>query len=496
VPGCGARLPVAIAAVIVFGTPCVLFYRLILFHFYVRGGFLYDTGLLAALAWHSPPTLPLPSSLGPGPGFFAYHVAPIFLLLSAISDLLPATMPQMFAGFVGVCHGLLALAPLWLLVEGYGMRRGRALALAALASAAFAFNGLAIAIARYPHFETFGAACLLLALVALALRHHVPAAVAFAFALATREDFGLHAFGFLILWVAIDRLRRVPWREDIPLVGFAAAGLIWSATALALQHQAFPDASSFVRVYVGDPPFAHIRLDMVTTRLGGWLLLHSCMLFPAAFALFLAARTRNPYVMAGYLACLPWAALQLLAVSDLAGWMVGYYAFPFLIAMAWPWIAGLIRGRQGAALPPANQAAAALLVTVALSLLPFGRDYDPGRITLPEAFLHPPSAAQQALTERAMSAIVAAKPALGPLVVDNSTATLRPRGFVRAEIGGWDSGSAATVVYFADGYDAARLQGRDRLPQHYAVPGTEIRIETDRPEATMQALGIPLAPAP
>jgi hypothetical protein len=33
------------------------------------------------------------------------------------------------------------------------------------------------------------------------------------------------------------------------------------------------------------------------------------------------------------------------------------------------------------------------------------------------------------------------------------------------------------------------------LPGRYAVPGTTLRIATDRPEALLQSLGIPLVPS-
>jgi hypothetical protein len=348
---------------------------------------------------------------------------------------------------------------------------------------------LALAIARYPHFETLGAAALLLCFVALVLRHRAIAVLAFAVALATREDVGLHAFGFLFIWIGLNRLRRRPLRDDFWLVGFAVAGVLYSATVLFLQHRAFPDGSSFMRVYIGDPPYAHLSAELVATRLGGWLLLHSCIILPGIAALLWAARARNPYIVAGYVACLPWAALHLLAASDLAGWMVGYYAYPFLVAMAWPWLGVLIRDRQGAVPPMPNIPPAwALLAMVALSLLPIGRDYDPGRLTLPEAFLRAPSAAEQDRVERAMSAIVSAGSALGRIVVDNSVASLRPLAFAREEVAGWDDGRPDTVIYFAEGFDAKRLQAVD-LPRRYAVPGTPIRIATDRPDAALQALG-------
>ncbi len=189
----------AVAAGMVVGVPFALFYRLILFHFYVRGSFVLDTGLLASLMWHNTAALQVPASTG-GFSFFEQHVSPVLVLVSAVSYALPLSMPQLFAAFVGLCHGLMALAVFWLLVSGYGLRRGWPLALATMASLAFAFNGLAIAIVRYPHFETFGAACLLLFFVALVLECRTIAVIAFVFAIATREDVGLHAFGFLAVW--------------------------------------------------------------------------------------------------------------------------------------------------------------------------------------------------------------------------------------------------------------------------------------------------------
>ena len=60
----GTSVQTVMAAVIVFGVPFAMFYRLIMFHFYVRGGLLFDSGLLASLMWHSPIALPMPQALG------------------------------------------------------------------------------------------------------------------------------------------------------------------------------------------------------------------------------------------------------------------------------------------------------------------------------------------------------------------------------------------------------------------------------------------------
>jgi hypothetical protein len=485
-----APVRILAAFAFVFAVPFVLFYRLILSHFYTTGSFLLDSGLLAALMYHNP-ALAVPESLNGG-SFFASHVAPILVVVSAVSEWLPVSMPAMFAGFVGVCHGLLGVGMLWLLVSGFGMRRSGGLLLSALASCGFAFNGLAIDIARYPHFETFGAACLLLFFVAVVLEHWPAAVASFVLAIATREDVGLHAFGFLSVWIALNLWRGVPWRGSVRLAWFAAVGLGYAVAVILAQHVAFPGTSSFMRVYVGDPPFRHLTAELLLTRLAGWGWLHSCIILPALVALVWSVRARNPYMMIGYVACVPWALLQLCAASDLAGWMVGYYAYPFLIAMAWPWIGLLIRARQEGAGPVWRMPEAArVLGMVALSLLPIGQSYDPGHIALPRAFLGGATAAQRAATDRAVAAIVAARPGLGRLVVDNSVAALRPFDFPRSEVAGWAPEPADTVVFMAQGFDAERLRAVARgLPVVYRVGGSGVWIATDRAADVLAGLGL------
>src|SRR5882757_7397286 len=61
---------IAAAAMLAIGIPFVAFSNLVLFHFYVRGSFVLDSGLLASLMWHGNATLTQPASLGGG-SFFA-----------------------------------------------------------------------------------------------------------------------------------------------------------------------------------------------------------------------------------------------------------------------------------------------------------------------------------------------------------------------------------------------------------------------------------------
>ncbi len=471
----------AATALFVFAVPFTAYARLILVHFYLRGSFLLDSGLLAALIWHSDDRLSLPASLG-GESFFAIHIAPVLVALGWLSRALPLTMPQFFATFIGTCHGLLALAVFWLLVEGYAMRRGAALAVAALAALGFSFGGLAVAIALYPHFETLEAASLLLFLVALVLHRFRVAAAWFVLALATREDAGLHAALLLTVVLAANAIRGVAWPARRAAIGFAAAGLAHGLAALALQHVCFPGHSSFVRVYLGTPPFAHLDAMLLAMRTAFIVRYRAYIALPAFGALIWAARARSPYPLLGFAACLPWTALHLLAASPFAGLLAGYYGFPFLLALAWPLLGALVE--RGGALRPQDRRAAvagfgAILV---LGAIPLGGAYNPGRLAVPAAFLVAPSRARQVATDAAVAAVIAARPQLGRLVVDNSVAALRPTDFARGEVASW-AGAAApdTVVMFAAGYDAARLRAlsaRAGLTEAYRVPGTQIVVQS------------------
>jgi hypothetical protein len=481
------QVSLAAAGMLAIGIPFVAFTNLVLFHFYVRGSFVLDSGLLASLMWHTDALLSQPASVGGG-SYFGTHISLLFLPASALSWCLPFSMPQFFAGVVGLSHALLALAVFWLLVEGFGLRRGAGPWIAAVAALGFAFSGLAIAIARYPHFETLIAAFFLLFAVAQVLGHRRLAVVFFVLGLATREDAGFHYVAVLGLLVALNVACDVPLRKQRTELTFALAALFYAIAVMAVQHLLFPGTSAFVRVYLGDPPLAHLSVGLIAERFLAFLVGRPYILYPALGACLWAVRARNPSIVLGFAASIPWLLLHLLAKSPLAGMLVSYYAFPFLIALAWPLLA-VMRQRQqtGEAGEPAS-AVAGFAALLALSFVPGIGIHDPGRLPLPQAFWDAPSRAEQAATDRAAAAVSAARPMLGRLLVDNSVAALAPNGFAQGEVPfllgngmapGEATTSADTVVFFAEGYDAQRLRAigdAAGLTRRYVMPGTQIHL--------------------
>ena len=478
---------IAAAAMLAIGIPFAAFANLVLFHFYVRGSFVLDSGLLASLMWHGNATLTQPASLGGG-SFFGTHVSLLFLPASALSWCLPFSMPQFFAGFVGFSHALLALAVFWLLVEGFALRRGMGPWIAALAALGFAFSGLAIAIARYPHFETLIAAFFLLFAVAQVLGHRRLAVAFFVLGLATREDAGFHYVAILGLLVTLNLAYGVPLRQQRTEWTFALAALFYAIAVMAAQHLLFPGTSAFVRVYLGDPPLAHLSAGLIADRMLSFLVGRPYILYPALGACIWAVRARNPCVVLAFAAAIPWVLVHLLAKSPLAGTLVSYYAFPFLIALAWP-LLGVMRQRQRTGdAGDSTSVIVGFATLLVLSFIPGIGIHDPGQLPLPQAFWDPPSRARQAATDRAVAAISAARPVLGRLLVDNSIAALAPNGFVQREVPFLQGNETApsetttspdTVVFFAEGYDARRLRAiadAAGLTRRYSMPGTQVHL--------------------
>ena len=486
-----------VAALAVGGIPFTAFTILLLYHFYTKGSFFWDSGLLAYLMSQGDWRLPTPRIFG-GDSFFATHFTPIFIPLSLIRHLLPISDAQFFAGFSGLCHALPGLAVFWLLYAGFRLRTSIGAAVAAAVALAFSFNGLALAIARYPHFEMLIVGGALLFLVALIQRRLVLAGVFFAICLATREDAGFHLFAVLFLLIALNRYRGVGWRMQRAEIGFAAIAICYSVSVLALQHAIFTGESSFARIYLGDPALRKLTVAVLTERLLGYMQYRTYIILPALIAVLWAVRARNPYIVLGYIAFLPWGVLHLLADSDIAGTLSAYYAYPFMIACFWPLIGVLLDERVGGSQGPAALSVLAFAAMIAGSWTAIAYQANPGRIPLPAGFLSPPSVARQAATDRAMTALVQSKSELGTVFVDGSVLALAPDGYGLSETvwGGKDQ-RPNTVIYFVEGYEAEaarKIAETARLDLQYQVPGTSIRLATDRPIARSSPLAAFVAP--
>ena len=219
----------------------------------------------------------------------------------------------------------------------------------------FAFIGLTLAQVRYPHFEILIVSAMMLFFTAWRLGRIPLAAAALSLALICREDAGLHIAAFLLVVMVLDHWRGVVRNDRRETVVFLAIAVAYSAGALLTTHILFPHSSSFVRVYLGDPPFHGLTPQLLADRLAAILYGRAYVVLPALLAMVWATAARNPYIMAGYIACAPWGHVNVMAQSELAGLLDSYYAFPFMVAAFWPLIGwSAIEPRPGASREPAE----------------------------------------------------------------------------------------------------------------------------------------------
>lgn len=477
-----AKLPVLFFGMIAVVVPFAIGAANILNHFCRFGAYLFDSGLLAYLMTHPDLAEPLPRVLGGGT-FYALHVSPIFLLLSEFARLSPLTPPQFFAAFMGIAQALLAAGVFWALVGPIGLRTITGAALAALLAIGFSNSGLAIAILRYPHFEVLVAAAAILFLVALHEERYIPASLFLVVALLTREDAGFHIAILLAAILACRRWRGVERKGEGAMLAFLAVVTFYSVAAMALQHWAFPDHSSFTRIYAGNPPFTHVTPQLLATRLLGWWIYRSYALLPAAVCIIWSVMRRNLTFAAGYISTLPWLAIHLAAVSGLAGTLSSYYAFPLLVASFWP-LLGALETERSAVLGCRSEAVIGFGTLIAASFTAISAQHNPNQVSFAQTFARPPSAAaQHALTE-AVANLNAARPALGIFLIGDGIASIAPDAFAESDTF-WFAHKPRidTVAYFGGGFQAAEAKSRASnagLTLHYLMLRTPIRIDTNR----------------
>jgi hypothetical protein len=474
----------AVAVASVIGIPFAAYTGLVLHHFYVSGSFLLDAGWTAHLLTHGGPALRYPTALG-GESYFNYHVAPLFIAIALFRRALPVSDIQFFAGCIGLCYSAIAAGVFWILYSGFELRRGLRLVAAALVAVSFAFSGLALAIVRYPHSEILIAAAIILFLVALIRRDLFLAGLFLVLALLTREDAGFHVAAILALVIALNRHRRIGWRRQWPELACALLALGYSLAAVVLQRILGDGPSTMTLTYLGDPPFVGLSIERTLLRLYFYIAYRPYIVLPAVIAAIWAIRVRNPYVLVGYAAFVPWTMLQLIAATDVAGTLSGYYAYPFLIASFWP-LLGIAIGQRRAA-PAANGTPqlAAFAAMIAVSWIGVSHQYNPGRLDLVAAFLAPPSLAEQATTDRVVARLARSSRELGRLLVGTSIIALAPDTFSPGQtLPAHRPAAVDAVAYFVHGFDSRRLReiaDSEALRFHYRVPGTQIRIAARHP---------------
>ena len=469
--------------IVVATVPFAAYASSVFYSFYGIGSSFHDAGWSAYLIHDADLYIHDPPCVDNGMSWFNSHISPLFVATSALGRLLPLTRIQFYAAYIGISHALPAIAIFWLMVSGYGMTRIVPLITAAFLALFFSFDGLALAIARFPHFMMFTVGSGMLFLVALVLRHVRLASVFFLLCLSTREDGGFHLFAVLSMLLILEGRQGLAWREQKPTAVFALLGLLYSTGAVALQH-AFStrEFSLLINEYLGNPFFSHITVKTAAMRLLGWIAYRSYIVVPAICALIWAIVRRNPYIILGYVAFIPWGVLHLMAAREMVGSLPSYYAFPYMFATLWPLIVIFIQQRHAGEHRAIFEPVWGFALLTATSLASSQYLHNPTHISFPAGFVSVPSLPRQAATDRALERLAGAQE-LGTTLVDQSILALKPEKYKAENIlSGESHVNPDSILFFAGGFEstlARELATRAGLDIEYEVNGTPIRVATN-----------------
>jgi len=492
-----ARLAVGLG---VAAIPFAAYSAFILNHFYRFGALLNDSGYIAHMMWRGGPALRVGRAVMDNQSFFAFHVTPLFTLTSFLGGFVPLSMAQLFAAFVGLSHALLSVGVFWILTGPYGMKSAARMAVAAALAVGFGFDGAALAMIKFPHFEILISASFILFLIAWSQRRMALACAFFAICLATREDAGFQICALLAVLAMLDRWNGVRGRWENGTLIFLAAGFAYSVAAILVQRIEFPVRPLLMANYLGDPPFAHVTGQLVLIRFFGYFVFRTYIVLPALCAIGWAIAAKNPYIVVGYVAFIPWTLLQLLSVNDAIGTIPYHYGYPYLVASFWPLVGVLLASRRTGRPINIRGTLVGFAVIVAASFVGVSRQANPSGAALIPSFTGMPSFAEQSAVERAIRVLRSARAELGRIMVEDGVVALAPDDYAESETTWPDAPEPPdTVLYFPEGYRAGiarHMIASAGLDRFYAIIGTPILVATDRPLASMPILAPLLMPIP
>jgi hypothetical protein len=332
-------VPVAVVSLVISAIIGVYYYKIFEHDYYSGGAYLYDTELFNYIVGPNGQGLRMPPVINM-PNFFYVHISPILLPFSAVSSVLGLRYLQplemvLILGFSG------AAVATFVVVQSYLRPLGQVLSLGlgALFALAFALSGAMRSTAGYPHIEILYVAPAAVALLLIFHRRMRWAWLAFVATLFVREDAGLHMACILgaYLFLAAIAERGVPARTR-DVTPFLLASLTYPMLALTAQNAFLPIQSNFARVYSGSPAYAHLTKALLEHRA-------ESLIHDQPHVLLLLAASLIPFVLrprwtalTGIVAAIPWFLVSVTAVSEAAGTLSLYYAFPFLVLPLVPYV--------------------------------------------------------------------------------------------------------------------------------------------------------------
>ncbi len=487
-------------AALVFMVPMHLHYIHILNNFYTYGATFGDGGLFEAVVWHNTWWLKTPPSYAGGDiSFNAIHFMPQLMILNFFSYFIDTHGPEFYAGFIASVYALIALG-----MFGFFHMTIRAvnhiqLAALALVSILFAFNAPLIQGSWYVHVEYAVPAGIMLFLYCYCQQHTKSAIAIFILTLLQREDAGFH-FCTVLGVIAAVRYWETRSLDSVKILitymcaAFVVSAYLWYGTKYISTAYGGRSQSNWELMYSGYPPFHHLTFQLIAKRLGMILLNYPYMWIGLLLSSIYAYYKRNIYFVLGYVACGPWFLLNISAVQSMNGQFTAYYAFPFIVALAWPLVAAALA--YGTPLPVKERSdALTLQLSLILVSLIMWDNYDSSLHFGPtfggrwSSYSIQPRTEHRALTQIFVAKFKDERTPIGSICADDPILSLTGgiyNGRSVCRVQGKSSARTDTLFYFLpEGFQIARgeiieLAKQNNLVNNYCIIGSPICVVTNR----------------
>ncbi len=326
--------------------------------FYGEGATAYDAGWFAYILSHFAFPPPNPQYLIERgiPSFFAFHIAPLMPVWGGMAQLLHLSPAASFGAWQGFFHALLALLGVAMVRTPFSPAVDLACRIGV--GLALAFSSICLNAMLYLHHELAIPILFIATCIALARSRPWLAVLLLVLTLSVRTDAGFHAalyFGAFAVAEWLTTRRITPAARTLAI--FAAVSFAYSVAAFACVHYFFPQFDNFKFSYAGDH-YNHFSLGFLGDRFVNLLQRRPELFVIFGCVLGMGIARRNLHLVLGALVIIPWTLLNLSGVRDVPGELYTYYAFPYLMLLAWPLLVPML---QSWAVDPAQRRAPAVL---------------------------------------------------------------------------------------------------------------------------------------
>ncbi|CAN5818259.1 hypothetical protein BH11MYX4_BH11MYX4_31800 [soil metagenome] len=304
-------------------------------HFYATGPFIHDAGWFSHTVFRQGLSPSNPPVAEGAPHYFSLHLSLIVTLGSLLSYVFPGDRVAWYCVFQAMVHAPLGAAVGLLIAPQQRPRRAVTVAAVGAVALAFAFNGDALAAMGFPQFEVLLSAGICVMLAGLATARRGIGWIGLVIAVSTREDGGAHAATFLAAALAGDLLGRPFPVARRRIIAMIVVALLSTLTMMLVQKKLFHAVPLFEKEYLGRPIYAHLTNLVLRARVSGLFDKSLFVILPFALTGVLAGVDRDGRWMLGWLATLPWFALNFLAHQELKAEFGLYTGFAFIAGIFW-----------------------------------------------------------------------------------------------------------------------------------------------------------------